>query len=264
MNGHNSSEGGKSEQTHLGVPRGSRLVRNLGLLRNNPRLFLQKLATWHRLMDSYYRRRWNCSLGEWMIRYHKDVVFDRVSWMGIKARKMVLDAWVYQQIIFEVRPEFIIEIGNAEGGSTLYLAHLLDLLGAGKVIAVDIDHTIFQPRHPRIELVTGDSLSEQTLATVERHAGEGRGMVIHDGDHSRNHVLNDLRAYSRFVSKGGYLIVEDTVADLFRAGDGLGSVNGPMGAVEQFLREDSRFRTDLECEFFVATYNPRGFLKRVG
>jgi cephalosporin hydroxylase len=214
-------------------------------------------------MDSYYRRRWNGSLGEWMIRYHKEVVFDRVSWMGVKARKMVLDAWAYQQIIYEVRPEIIIEIGNAEGGSTLYLAHLLDLLGSGRVIAVDIDHTVFQPRHPRIELVTGDSLSEETLGRVERLA-EGRGMVIHDGDHGRDHVLNDLRAYSRFVSKGGYLIVEDTIADLFRAGDGLGSVNGPMGAVEQFLREDSRFQTDLECEFFVATYNPRGFLKRVG
>ncbi len=214
-------------------------------------------------MRADYRRRWDRGLRRWMIRYHTDLLFDKVSWMGVPARKMVLDAWVYQQIIHETRPEIIIEIGNAEGGSTKYLAHLLDIVGQGEVIAVDIDHSAFRGHHPRVHLVTGDSLAPETLIRVEEIAHGRRGMVIHDGDHSREHVLGDLRAYAKFVSPGSYFIVEDTAIDLFRAGDGLGSVNGPLGAVEQFVREDTRFQIDPDREYFVMTFNPRGYLKRV-
>lgn len=214
-------------------------------------------------MRKDYRRRWGPELRRWLIRYQKEIVFDKVSWMGVTARKMILDAWVYQQIIYEIRPEIIIEIGNAEGGSTKYLANMLDLAGGGEVIGVDIDHSIFKGHHPRISLVTGDSLAPETLAHVAELARGRTGLVIHDGDHTREHVLADLRAYARFVTVGGYFIVEDTIIDLFRAGDGLGNLNGPLGAVEQFVREDSRFRIDTECEQFVLTFNPRGYLKRI-
>jgi cephalosporin hydroxylase len=240
------------------------LARNWKLLQDDPGLFFQKLATWLRPMRADYRRRWSRGVRRWMIRYQTDLLFGKVTWMGIPAWKMILDAWVYQQIAYKVRPEIIIEIGNAEGGSTKYLAHLLDLLGQGEVIAVDVDHSRFRGHHPRIHLVTGDSLASETLARVEDIARGRQGLVIHDGDHSREHVLADLRAYAKFVSVGGYFIVEDTVIDLFRAGDGLGNVNGPLGAVEQFVAEDPRFQIDEKCEFFVVTYNPRGYLKRVG
>lgn len=239
------------------------LARNSRLLARNPRLFFQKLMTWFRPMRADYRRVWNRGLRRWMIRYHRDLLFDKITWMGTPARKMVLDAWVYQQILYELKPDFVIEIGNAEGGSTMFLANIFDLLDHGKVIAVDIDRSIFQVSHPRIHLVTGDSLAPETLQKVADLAGDGRGLVIHDGDHSRPHVLADLRAYARFVGVGSYFIVEDTVGDLFRAGDGLGSVNGPLGAVEQFVQEDSRFQIDAGREYFVITFNPRGYLKRV-
>lgn len=214
-------------------------------------------------MRKDYRRRWNLSLRRWLIRYQTDLLFDKVTWMGVPAWKNVLDAWVYQQIIHEVRPEIIIEIGNANGGSTLYLANMLDLIGAGAVIAVDIDHSKFKVQHPRISLVTGDSASAKTLAEVESIAQGRTGLVIHDGDHSREHVLADLRAYARYVSLGSYLIVEDTVIDLFRSGDGLGNVNGPLKAVEQFVDEDAGFKVDIEQEFFLLTFDPQGFLKRI-
>lgn len=214
-------------------------------------------------MRGDYRRVWNRGMRRWLRRYHTDILFDKVSWMGVTARKMVLDAWVYQQIIYGTRPEMIIEIGNAEGGSTKYLANLLDLIGAGEVIGVDIDHSIFQGHHPRIKLVTGDSQSPEILARVEELARGRQGLVIHDGDHSREHVLADLRAYAKFVQVGGYFIVEDTIIDLFRAGDGLGTVNGPLGAAEQFIKEDTRFRVDSDRECFLLTYNPRGYLRRM-
>jgi len=214
-------------------------------------------------MRADYRRRWDRGLRRWLLRYQTKVLFDKVSWMGVPAWKNVLDAWVYQQIIYETKPEIVIEIGNAEGGSTLYLANLLDLIGGGEVIAVDIDHSRFKVRHPRITLVTGDSLAPATLAQVESRRRGRQGLVIHDGDHSREHVLADLRAYAGFVRPGSYLIVEDTITDLFRAGDGIGSLDGPLHAVEDFVREDRRFEIDLDAEFFLLTYNPRGFLKRI-
>ncbi len=229
----------------------------------DPSLFIQKLSTWLRPMRKDYRRRWNMSLRRWLIRYQTDLVFREVRWMGIEVRKNVLDAWVYQEIVQETRPEIIIEIGNAHGGSTLYLAHLLDLIGAGEVLAVDIDHSKFEARHPRISLITGNSSDPRTIAEVERHARGRKGLVIHDGDHSTGHVLEDLRAYCGFVGVGNYFIVEDTVIDLFRAGDGLGNVNGPLPAVEQFVREDPRFTVDLSRELFILTFNPQGYLKRI-
>lgn len=239
------------------------ISRNSKLAKENPRLFLQKLGTWLKPMRKEYRARWNHGLRSWIRRYQTEIVFSKVSWMGVTARKMVLDAWVYQQMIYELRPEIIIEIGNAEGGSTKFLANMLDLVGAGEVIAVDIDHSIFEGRHPRVTLVTGDSSSPEVLARVGELARGRQGLVIHDGDHSHPHVLKDLRAYAQFVRVGSYFIVEDTIADLFRAGDGIGNVNGPLCAVEEFVREDSRFQIDPSREQFVLTFNPRGFLKRI-
>ena len=231
--------------------------------KQDPHLSFRKLMTWFRPMRSDYRRIWNSSLRKWMIHYHRDLLFDKVTWMGIPARKMVLDAWVYQQILHKLRLDFVVEIGNAEGGSAMFLANMFDLLGHGEVIAVDIDRSIFQVSHPRIRLVTGDSLAPETLRQVEELTHGGRGLVIQDGDHSTDHVLADLKAYAQFVAVGSYLIVEDTAIDLFRAGDGLGSVDGPLGAVEAFVREDSRFQIDGSQEFFQITLNPRGYLKRV-
>jgi cephalosporin hydroxylase len=239
------------------------ISRNSKLVKENPRLFFQKLGTWLKPMRKDYRDRWNRGLRSWLRQYQTEIVFSKVTWMGVTARKMVLDAWVYQQMIHELRPEIIIEIGNAEGGSTKFLANMLDLVGAGEVIAVDIDHSIFEGRHPRVTLVTGDSLSPEILARVDELAGGRQGLVIHDGDHSHPHVLKDLRAYAKFVRLGCYFIVEDTISDLFRAGDGIGNVNGPLCGVEEFVREDSRFQIDQSREQFVLTFNPRGFLKRI-
>jgi cephalosporin hydroxylase len=238
------------------------LSRNRQLLAKNPRLFFRKAATWLKPMRKDYRRRWSPSLATWLRRYQTDLVFSKVSWMGVPAWKNVLDAWVYQQIIYQTRPELVIEIGNAYGGGTLYLAHLLDLVGQGEILAVDIDHSKFMVKHPRITQVTGDSADPHTLRRVEELARGRQGLVIHDGDHTRDHVLGDLRAYCGYVRKGSYLVVEDTISDLFRAGDGIGNIDGPLPAVEQFLREDPRFVIDSEPEFFVLTYNPRGYLRR--
>jgi cephalosporin hydroxylase len=184
--------------------------------------------------------------------------------MGVRALKNPFDAWIYQEILHEVQPDVVVEIGSNEGGSTLFLAHLLDLIGKGLVVSVDIDRSRFRVSHDRIVTVTGDSSAEATLNQVARLCEGKRGLVIHDANHNKEPVLRDLHAYERFVAIGSYLIVEDGIVDLFRPGDGLGwFAEGPLAAVEQFVREKPNFQIDSNRERYVLTYNPKGFLRRV-
>ena len=215
-------------------------------------------------MRADYRRRLAMSLRRWLIYHQTDIVFGGCQWMGARAHKNPMDAWIYQEILWEVKPEVVVEIGSCYGGTTLFLAHMLDLIGQGTVVSVDIDRSKFAVSHPRIVEVTGDSGAAETVARVTALCAGKSTLVIHDGDHRMDPVLRDLRAYSPLVSPGSYLIVEDGVMDLFRPGDGIGTFSpGPLPAIEAFLRERSDFAVDASRERYLMTYNPRGFLKRV-
>jgi cephalosporin hydroxylase len=215
-------------------------------------------------MRADYRRRFAMSLHRWLLYHQTDIVFGGCHWMGARAHKNPMDAWIYQEILWEVKPDVVVEIGSCYGGTTLYLAHMLDLIGKGTVVSVDIDRSKFSVSHPRIVEVTGDSGSPDTVARVTANCSGKSTLVIHDGDHRMGPVLRDLRAYSSLVSLGSYLIVEDGVMDLFRPGDGIGTFSpGPLVAIEAFLRERPEFAVDSRRERYVMTYNPRGFLRRV-
>jgi cephalosporin hydroxylase len=184
--------------------------------------------------------------------------------MGVSAFKNPLDSWIYQEIIYETKPDTLIEIGSAKGGSTLYFAHLLDLVGKGQVISIDIDRSAFQVSHPRIVQVTGDSSSPAIVKRVKELCRGKSVLVIHDGEHTKEQVLKDLHAYAELVNVGSYFIVEDGIVDLFRPRDGLGWFReGPMPAIEQFVRENPKFVIDPQRERYLLTYNPCGYLRRV-
>lgn len=183
-------------------------------------------------------------------------------WLGVPVFKCPLDLWVYQELIVELRPDWIIETGTAYGGSALYLASICDLLGHGRILTVDVVQGVSRPNHPRIFYVTGSSTSAQVLDTVTRSVrGASVVMVILDSDHSRDHVLNELRQYSNLVTLGSYLIVEDTNVNGHPVCPEHGP--GPMEAVVSFVEEDKRFEVDVSREKFLMTFNPRGFLKKV-
>lgn len=183
------------------------------------------------------------------------------TWLGVPVLKCPFDLWVYQEIIFEVQPDLIIECGTYLGGCSLFMASVLDLINKGRVVTVDIvDRPI--PNHPRITKVVGDSISERTFALVENYWKPGMvTIVVLNSDHHKDHVLRELEIYSRYVSKGSYLIVEDTsVGHTVRPDFG----PGPMEAVEEFLeRPDVGFEIDRNREKFLLTFNPRGYLRRV-
>jgi len=217
-------------------------------------------------IDSEYQNLNQMTLSGWLDYHQKNVVFDKVSWMGIPTLKNVLDLWVYQELIYSLRPDLIIEMGSFKGGSTLYLAQMLEQIGHGCIISVDLDHSHFMASHTRITTVTG---STQDPAIIERLKGEASGrsvMIIHDADHSRNMVLADLQTYADLVSKNSYFIVEDGVVDLFAEDTLLGSTMGgpgPLPAVRKFLEQDQRFIIDRSCERYLLTYNPCGYLKKI-
>ena len=210
-----------------------------------------------------YHRRWRMTLREWLLRHQREIVFTQSRWMGVLAWKNPFDAWIYQEILHDVRPQLIVEIGSAHGGSTLYLAHLLDLIGDGEIVSVDVDHSRFEVRHPRISTVTGNSSAPDVVDRVRERAGGKRVLVIHDADHRKRQVLLDLEAYAPLVTPGSYLIVEDGILDLFDRGDSIGTGEpGPLAAVEEFLPAHPEFEVDESRERYLLTYNPRGFLKR--
>lgn len=225
---------------------------------------VRKLGRRLRPMPEPYRSRFNMKLAQWMPYHQNRIVIDHCYWMGVKAQKNPCDAWIYQEIIYEVKPDVIIEIGSREGGTTLYFANLLDLLGKGQVISIEIDRSDYHLRHDRIVEFTGDSSSDAIVLPVHELCRGKSVLVIHDGDHTRKQVIKDLRAYHDLVSVGSYLIIEDGVIDLFRPGDGIGMFEaGPLAATEEFLADHPNFVVDSSRERYIMTYNPRGFLKRV-
>ncbi|HEV2070486.1 MAG TPA: CmcI family methyltransferase [Acidimicrobiales bacterium] len=232
---------------------------------NNPFRLLARYAPFGlRRRYPLYHRLYKGSLRQWLLHHQAEIVYDRCTWMGVKALKNPLDAWIYQEILHEVRPDVVVELGSAAGGGTLYLAHLLEIIGNGVVVSVDIDRSDFQAQHSRIITITGHSTAPETLAEVRRLCEGKRVLVIHDADHHMDQVVKDMRAYAPLVSVGSYFIVEDGLVDLFRPHEALGvPYDGPLAATEAFLSHTPDFEVDAERERYLLTYNPRGFLRRV-
>ncbi len=190
-------------------------------------------------------------------------IMERTHWFGVKTLKNPMDFWVYQEIVHQMRPDVVVEIGNNWGGSTLALAHLLDLHGHGSVIGIDIDHSKIPEqvaRHPRITLIEGDAVA--SYADVTRLlSADARVLVIEDSSHTFDNTLAVLRTYAALTRVGDYFIVEDTIC---HHGLPVGPAPGPTRQVERFVQEDARFEIDRDAESFFVTWNPKGFLRRVG
>jgi desulfoferrodoxin-like iron-binding protein len=189
-------------------------------------------------------------------------VADHTSYFGVQTLKNPLDFWVYQEMIWELKPDVIVEIGNAFGGSALAIAHLLDHIGKGIVVGVDIQHDTFSDvarAHPRIALITSDACAG--IDAVRAHIRPSDTvLVIEDSLHSYENTLNVLNTYGPLVTPGSYLIVEDSHC---RHGLDYGPTPGPYEAIAGFLATHPEFACDRSRESFFITFNPTGFLKRV-
>jgi cephalosporin hydroxylase len=184
------------------------------------------------------------------------------NWLGHRIFKCPLDLWIYQEILWEVKPEVIVECGTCLGGSALWLATMCDLLQKGRVITIDIDPPDGKPLHPRLTYLQGSSTSDHIVERIRRSIRPGeKVMVILDSDHSKDHVLNEMRIYSKIVSVGSYLIVEDGDINGHPVYPDFGP--GPMEAIDEFFRENRDYLIDTKREKFLLTFNPHGYLKRI-
>jgi cephalosporin hydroxylase len=199
------------------------------------------------------------------------------TWLGLPVIQYPQDLIAMQEIIWRTRPDMIVETGIARGGSLIFFASMLELIGApGCVVGVDIDIRAHNraaieghPLAKRIALLEGSSV-DPAVAQEVRTLARGRRsvLVVLDSNHTHEHVMQELHLYSPLVRRGGYLLVLDTVvedlpADLSAARP-WGPGNNPRTAVKAFLKENERFEVDAEIENkLLLTVAPGGYLKCV-
>ena len=184
-----------------------------------------------------------------------------LSWFGHRTLKCPMDLWTYQEILVETKPDLVVECGTRFGGSAYYIASILDLLGHGRVLTIDID-TAPAGRATRGSSTSPARRSIRRSSSASGRAARGqRTMVILDSDHAEEHVFAELQAYRDVVSVGCYLIVEDTNVNGHPARPDFGP--GPMEALDRFLATTDDYAVDADRERFMMTLNPRGFLRRV-
>lgn len=184
------------------------------------------------------------------------------KWLGVPLEKYPTDLFVYQEIISETKPDVLIEAGTYRGGSAYYFASLFDLLGRGRVITMDIQDYPDKPKHPRIEYLLLSSISDEAVRHIKAELKpEDRVMVSLDSNHNEGHVLKELQIYSQLVSKGCYLVLEDTNINGHPVNPSYGP--GPMEAVEKFIPTNPNFVIDRSREKFMLTVSPKGYLRRI-
>lgn len=173
---------------------------------------------------------------------------------GIPTCKNPMDLWIYQEIIHEVKPDVIIEIGVWKGGSTMWLKDNSEAY----VIGIDIGYKQidYRAKEQTISWITGEATDEDVFKLVVKVIDKEKILVIEDSSHTYENTLKCLQLYSPLVSVGSYYIVEDTIAPE------LGYNLHPNLAVEDFLRDNDSFVVDKSREKYI-TWNKGGFLKRV-
>jgi len=199
------------------------------------------------------------------------------SWMGRPIIQFPQDIVAMQEIIWSIKPQLIIETGIAHGGSLIFYASMLELLGGGgMVLGIDIDirahNRVEIEKHPmfkRIKMIEGSSIDKEIISQVYAFSkGKSPILVVLDSMHTHAHVLEELKAYSPLVTNGSYLIVFDTVVEDmpedFFPDRPWGKGNNPKTAVWEFLKSDDRFVVDEEMEHkLLITVAPNGYLKCV-
>jgi cephalosporin hydroxylase len=197
------------------------------------------------------------------------------SWMGRPIIQLPQDMMAMQEIIWQVKPDLVIECGIAHGGSILYYASLLELQGHGEVLGIDRDIRAHNreaieahPMFKRVSMIEGSSLDLAVVEQVRAAAAGKKVILVLDSNHTHEHVLEELRLYAPLVSVGSYCVVMDTVVENMPE-DAFpdrpwGKGDNPRTAVWAFLEENRDFEIDSQIHHkLLITVAEDGYLRRV-
>lgn len=199
------------------------------------------------------------------------------KWMGRPIIQYPQDMIVMQELIWDIKPDLIIETGIAHGGSLIYYASILELIGHGSVLGIDIDirehnrkEIEAHPMKKRIDMLEGSSISDEIAEHVRAFAkGKEKILVCLDSNHTHDHVLSELKIYSPLVSLNSYIVVFDTIVEdlpegYFSQKRPWGISNNPKTAVHEFLETTDEFVIDHSIDNKVLiSVAPQGYLKRI-
>jgi cephalosporin hydroxylase len=197
------------------------------------------------------------------------------EWLGRPYIQMPQDMIGIQEIIWEVKPDFIIETGIAHGGGLVFCASILEALGHGYVFGVDVDirqhNRVEIENHrmsKRIIMLEGSSTDVMIYSEIFQRIGQDKKVVvILDSDHTHDHVLRELNIYKDIISKGSYMICLDTIIQFLPdkfPGREWGFGNNPWTAVQEFLKTNKNFVHDERLEDkLLITSAPGGWLRRI-
>jgi cephalosporin hydroxylase len=211
---------------------------------------------------------------KWFLDSYKYEYSYHFRWLGRPIIQYPQDIIAIQEIIWEVKPDLIIETGIAHGGSLILSASILEIIGKGKILGIDVDirkhNKIAIKAHPlykRIKMIEGSSVDKTVVNKVYDFAKNKKTvMVFLDSNHTHEHVLKELELYSSLVTKGSYLIVFDTVIgnmpNSFFSEKRWNKMNNPKTALIEFLKKNKRFKIDKTIEDkLLITAAPCGYLK---
>lgn len=200
--------------------------------------------------------------GLWFDQGNAGATWQTITWMGTPIQKHPFDLVIMQEIVWETRPQVIIEAGTNRGGSAQFYASLLDLIGEGEILTTDVLDLPDRPDHPRISYRPWSSTSDDFVGEATRLAARvERTMVVLDSDHRADHVRAELERLAPLVSIGCYLVCEDGCVNGHPVLPDFGP--GPLEAIDDFLAVHPEFEVDASRERLLSTFNPRGYLRRV-
>ncbi len=224
-------------------------------------------------MDVYSREGLDLLSNLWIKSAAQHRLMYEPTWLGRPVIQFPTDIVAMQELIWKLQPDVIVETWVAHGGSLVLSASILELIGKGKVIGVDIEirphNRSALDAHPlkhRIELIEGSSIATDTLDAVRMAVGSaGTVLVMLDSNHSESHVLQELELYGPLVTPDSYIVAHDGAqAWVWDIPNGKPEWrdDNPLGAIHKFLSRHPEFSIDPHWTRWGITSSPDGFLKR--
>ena len=195
------------------------------------------------------------------------------TWLGTPIIQLPEDILMLQELLYKIKPDVVVETGTAHGGTAIFYASILELLGNGHVISIDVEirehNRLAIEAHPiskRITLIEGSSTDEKIANQVRQMvSAEDRVLVTLDSNHTYAHVRKELELYSLLVTPGSYVVVFDGVMEILTDaphGRSEWEIDNPAAAIRDFVASHKEFEVDPYYNRLGVTYCPSGFLRR--